>query len=59
MNVLRTKKEIESQLGKAQDWTYKNATDVPGMTYEQGVQAALEWALNETDAEPIENDFSE
>jgi hypothetical protein len=56
MSTLRTATEIENQLYKAQNWTSAGNTDVPGMTYEEGVEAALRWALGEEDNEPIENE---
>jgi hypothetical protein len=53
MDELRSTKEIEEMLGRAED-TPENA--YPGMTYVQGVQEALRWALGLQDEEPVEKD---
>lgn len=57
--MLRSPREIEKQLSKAQEWASNGKTDVSGMTYEEGVENALRWALGEADNEPIENEYSE
>ena len=57
--MLCSPREIEKQLSKAQDWSSNGKTDVSGMTYEEGVESALRWALGEEDSEPIENEYSE
>jgi hypothetical protein len=59
MSQLKSSKEIENQLSKAQSWSSFGDTDVPGMSYEEGVEAALRWVLGEEDSEPIENEFSD
>ena len=57
--MIRSSKEIENQLVKAQEWALNRQTAVGGMTYEDGVESALKWVLGEEDAEPIETDFGE
>lgn len=59
MAQIKTIKEIENQLIKAQSWTSGGNTDVHGMSYEEGVEFALRWVLGEEDIEPIENEFEE
>lgn len=59
MAEMKTSREIDKQLAKAQAWTSMGNTDVSGMTYEEGVEAALRWVLGEEDSEPIENEFKE
>ncbi len=53
----KTDNQIEDQLDKARQWDMNSQTDVPGMSYEQGVIAAFEWILGETESLPIENDY--
>lgn len=57
--ALRTIREIENQLSKALGWCYSDKTDFQGNTYEEGVEAALRWALGQSEDEPIETEFSE
>lgn len=47
---MKTITEIEEQLDKAKELNGKYG----GMTYEEGVVAALEWILGWTDDEPME-----
>ena len=59
MAIEKTEKQIEDQLYKAKNWTSQGATDVSGMTYEDGVEAALNWVLGQQPEEPIENDYED
>jgi hypothetical protein len=54
--TMRSKKEIEEQINKAIPSIEKGRSDVPGMTYEEGVDNALRWALGDSDDAPIEDD---
>jgi hypothetical protein len=54
---MRAQKEIEEQAGEASVWNAEGRTDVPGLTYEEGVEAALNWVLCNNDDKPIENNF--
>ena len=54
MPMTRTDNEIDDVLNDAADWEDAGRTDVPGMTYEQGVTAALRWVRGESDESPIE-----
>lgn len=57
--AMRTEKELDEQLIKAMDYTMNDATAVKDMTYEQGVEYALRWALGSSDDLPIETDYDE
>lgn len=54
---MKTEKEIEEMLFKAEDYNTNGATQFPSMTYEQGVSDALRWALNQQNEPPIEVDY--
>lgn len=51
---MRGEHEIREEMHDASDWVMEGRTDVPGMSYEEGVEAALRWVLGDTDDEPIE-----
>ena len=51
---MRDEKEIEKQMDKASDIAMGGSSKVPGMTYEEGVEASLRWALGHVDDAPIE-----
>ena len=51
----RTRKEIEDQIAEAID-AMDEGGRWPGMTYEEGVSAALQWVTGETDDAPMDND---
>jgi predicted secreted Zn-dependent protease len=50
---MRTKEEIDNQLNLAADQEEKGGSQYPGMTYEQGVQAALLWVTEKYDETPL------
>jgi len=50
-----TKKQIEDQLAQAIDAS-ANGSKWPGMSYEEGVAAALRWVLGESDEKPMEDE---
>ncbi len=52
---MRSRNEIEEQMHKAGDIVCEGDTKVAGMTYEEGVDNALRWALGESDDAPIED----
>jgi hypothetical protein len=54
---VRSREEIEGQAREAIAWVAGDSTDVAGMSYEEGVDAALQWVLGQSDDKPIENDF--
>ena len=51
--MMRTRKEIEDAIGDADD-ALDSGSKCPGMIYEEGVSAALRWALGETDEHPLD-----
>lgn len=53
-----TKSEIEDELYEAEKWGMAGRTAYSGMSYEQGVEAALKWVLD-GDEKPIEEEFEE
>lgn len=53
--VKRTNTEIDDQLNKATE-AADAGTSVPGMSYEQGVQAGILWVLGEVEDLPIEDE---
>ena len=50
---MRTRKEVDAQLDKAQE-SIETGRGYHGMSYEEGVRAALEWVMGDVDDEPIE-----
>lgn len=53
---MRDRKEIEAMQHKAGDIAIDGESQVPGMSYEEGVENALRWALGDSDDPPIEDD---
>ena len=49
---MRTEQEIEAMTDKAVEHSHENKW--PGMTYEQGVRAALDWVMEYEDDDPTE-----
>ena len=45
---------IEDQIALTMPSMDRGGSGVPGMTYEQGVQAALTWATGESDEAPMD-----
>lgn len=50
---MKTKEEINKQIDIAQE-RRENGEGYFGMTYEEGVMAALEWVIESTDITPFE-----
>lgn len=53
---MRTEKEIDEQIDRALNVMDTKGTDVPGMSYEEGVEAALRWVLEHEPEPPIESE---
>lgn len=51
--IERTEEEIEEQVSRAYEQIEKGTTRYRGMTYEQGVQEALDWVTGVTEDEPL------
>ncbi len=53
---MRTQEQVESLLNEVDTAAVVGpASRWPGMTYEQGVDAALRWVLEDTDVSPLED----
>ena len=52
--VKRMQEEIDDVLNKAADGI-DNGSKWPGMSYEQGVDAAIRWLTGETEDNPMED----
>jgi len=52
---MKPKEEIIEELAFAEDAIDGEENKFFGMTYEQGVKAALEWVLDYTDERPMED----
>ncbi len=53
-DIKRTDEKISEQMNRAAD-AVDQGTKVPGMTYEQGVDAAFHWLFGDWDDQPIED----
>ena len=53
MNIIRTEQEIFELLDQCNDAVNISTSVYPGMSYEQGVKAAIEWIIGDTDEHPI------
>lgn len=51
---MRSRQEIEEQLHLAADQVVEGRSKFSGMTYEEGVDNALRWALEDSDDKPME-----
>lgn len=51
----RTEEEISKVLDACIESENTGESKYPGMTYEQGVRAALEWVTGDTDDNPMED----
>lgn len=51
----RETKEVEEVRDTALLSTSEGTTRYPGMTYEEGVEAALSWVLDDRDTNPLED----
>lgn len=49
-----TEREIDDVLNKCTDMEMQGETAVPGMTYEQGVKAGIEWVAGFTNDNPLD-----
>lgn len=55
MNITQTEDEILSVLDEAQENTSSGKSKYSGMSYEDGVIAALDWILGRSDVQPMED----
>ncbi|HEY5785231.1 MAG TPA: hypothetical protein VIT65_10680 [Microlunatus sp.] len=56
MSLARTSTEIDDQSAKAGDSISEGMSRWPGMTYEEGVDAALRWVTGDSDDAPMDGD---
>jgi hypothetical protein len=56
MATTPTRDQIDDQLNKAAEAEETGQSSWPGMTYEQGVDAAIRWMTGESDDLPMEDD---
>jgi hypothetical protein len=52
---MRSRAEIEEIQFQADELVEQGRTKVPGMSYEEGVTAALQWALGDSDENPMDD----
>jgi hypothetical protein len=52
--IMRTDDEIDEQMNLAVDSIDAGRSKWPGMSYEQGVDAALRWVRGESEDKPME-----
>jgi len=52
---MRSKDDIEEQIAQALDSKEENGSKFPGMSYEDGVESALMWVIEERDETPMED----
>ncbi|MHA1962928.1 MAG: hypothetical protein ACW99U_22290 [Candidatus Thorarchaeota archaeon] len=52
-SIVPTDAEIDDVLSKCFDEMENGSTKYSGMTYEEGVVAALDWAFGTSDADPM------
>lgn len=51
--IVRTEKEIEAQIQKAEDAS-NDGSMYPGMSYEEGMLAMYQWLTGEVEDKPLE-----
>jgi hypothetical protein len=54
--VTRTEDEVNEQVNAASEAMDTNGSRWPGMSYEQGVDAALRWVMGWSDDKPMEDE---
>lgn len=50
----RTEEEINELLNKCSEAEEEGASRYPGMTYEEGIHAAIDWMLGYNDDNPLD-----
>jgi hypothetical protein len=51
---MKTRQEIEDQIDKALESKQESPSRLSGMTYEEGVDAALRWVLGDAEYAPMD-----
>jgi hypothetical protein len=52
--IARSNKQVDDLLNKCSEQEDEGGSAFPGMTYEQGVKAGIEWIMNEDSEYPLE-----
>jgi len=52
--IKKTDEEINDLLNACSDQTDKGGSKFPGMSYEEGLQAAIEWLTSVSDEHPLD-----
>ena len=55
VDTVRTPEEVNSVIDAAAVMIERGRSKFPGMTYEEGVRAALDWLLGSIDDHPMED----
>lgn len=55
VTVIPSEEEIADQLNEASCMAAEGADPWPGMTYIQGIEAALAWVVGQVDEPPLED----
>ncbi len=55
MKIARTEQEIDDLLNECIESEETGGSKYPGMTYEQGIKAAIEWITGEINDNPMED----
>lgn len=53
MNIVRSEQEIWDLLNQCTEAEETGTSNYPGMTYEQGIKAAIEWIIGNVKVHPI------
>lgn len=53
MNIVRSEQDIWDLLNQCADAEETEDSKYPGMSYEQGIKAAIEWITGDIDIHPI------
>jgi hypothetical protein len=54
--TVRSQEEVNEQIDRASDNINKGISKYPGMTYEEGIRAAIDWMSGESDELPMDDD---
>lgn len=54
-DFIRTSDHIDELLNQCADSEENGTSKYPGMTYEQGIQAAIRWLTEQDESQPLED----
>lgn len=55
MDIVRTEQEVQDLLDQCMNAEVTGSSNYPGMNYEQGIKAGIEWIIGDTDDHPIDD----